>query len=318
MVAEQRGHLGLWSYNTVTGEQIWSPGVHKLLGTNPLLDKPSTEVFMRNLHPADRYNVLAERELLKEGIVTDQKFRVIDPEGSLRWLSCATEIHYAKDGSPSHVTGMLLDITERQNIAEVMRTRSELLSVLGKHFRFTTWSADERGALTSVIQWSSLGAGSPAQLLEWKWLGLVPDSQRKDFALKWKQSIAKGAAFTCSVEMLLGPKTRRTMAIYAAPTSFKESRNRWIGFIAQRFDLDRLSFEEADIKAGHIRAARALLDWSIETLSVKSSVSVSTIRRMESNESGPPRLNTARAVMQAFEEAGVMFDNQNGRVTVSL
>lgn len=318
-LAEQRGQLGLWSYNATTGEQIWSPGVHKLLGTDPLTDKPSTELFMRNLHPADRYSVIAERELLKEGVIVDQKFRVIDPNGTLRWLSCATEIHYAKDGRPSHITGMLLDVTERQSIAQVMHDRSERLAVLGKHFRFTTWAADERGAFTSITQWNSLGANSSAQLLDWRWLELVPESQRTDFGVKWKQAIARGRAFTCSVEMLLESRTRRTtMAIYAAPTSLKESQSRWVGFIAQRFNLDQTSFEETDIKGRHIRAARALLDWSIEALSAKSGVSVSTIRRMESDDSCLPRPNTLRTIRQAFEEAGVVFDNQNGCVTVSL
>ena len=316
MVAEQRGQLGLWSYNIATGEEIWSPGVHKLLGTDPLTDNPSTDVFMRNLHPVDRDNALAERVLLKEGAIVDQKFRVIDSSGALRWLSCVTEIHYAKDGKPSHVTGMLLDITERQNITEAIRTRSERFGILGKCFRFTTWAADERGAFRSVMQWSSLGASSPAQLLDWKWTDLIPDSQRQQFMQRWKSFIAKKAAFTCSVEMLLDSKARRTtMAIYAAPTSPKGG---WVGFIAQRFQLDQTSFEEADIKARHIRAARALLDWSIEVLSAKSGVSVSSIRRMEGDESGLPRLKTLRAVRHAFEEAGISFDNQNGCVTISL
>ena len=315
MVAEQRGQLGLWSYNIATGEEIWSPGVHKLLGTDPLADKPSTDVFMRNLHPVDRDNALAERVLLKEGAIVDQKFRIIDSSGTLRWLSCVTEIHYARDGRPSRVTGMFLDITERQNITEAIRTRSERFGILGRYFKFTTWVADERGAFRSVMQWSSLGASSPAQLLEWKWTELIPDSQRQQFIQRWKSLIAKKAAFTCSVEMLLDSKTRQTtMAIYAAPTSPKGG---WVGFITQRLQLDQASFEETDIKARHIRAARALLDWSIETLSAKSGVSVSSIRRMEGDDSGLPRLKTLRAVRHAFEEAGISFDNQNGCVTIS-
>jgi len=316
MVAEQRGQLGLWSYNLTTGEEIWSPGVHKLLGTDPLTDKPSTDAFMRNLHPVDRDNALAERELLKEGVIVDQKFRVIDSAGALRWLSCVTEIHYARDGKPSRVTGMLLDITERQSITEAIRARSERFGILGKYFKFTTWIADEYGAFRSVMQWSSLGASSPAQLLEWKWTELIPDSQRQQFTQRWKRFIAQKAAFTCSVEMLLDSKAKRTtMAIYAAPTS---SKGGWVGFIAQRLQLDQVSFAETDIKARHIRAARALLDWSIEALSAKSGVSVSSIRRMEGDESGLPRLKTLRAVRHAFEEAGVSFDNQNGCVTISL
>ena len=62
-----------------------------------------------------------------------------------------------------------------------------------------------------------------------------------------------------------------------------------------------------------IRAARAVLRWSAEDLSRKSSVSLRTIRRAELTER-LTRLTAANdlAVRRVFEAAGVEFIDENG------
>lgn len=63
----------------------------------------------------------------------------------------------------------------------------------------------------------------------------------------------------------------------------------------------------------HIRAARALLQWSQRTLSDKSNVSLTTIKRLEPM-SGPLSANkvTISALKQALENGGVQFIEENG------
>jgi DNA-binding XRE family transcriptional regulator len=55
-----------------------------------------------------------------------------------------------------------------------------------------------------------------------------------------------------------------------------------------------------------IRAARALLDWTQETLAERSGVARATIKNVESRMT-LPRMETANALQRAFEEAGVEF-----------
>jgi transcriptional regulator with XRE-family HTH domain len=64
--------------------------------------------------------------------------------------------------------------------------------------------------------------------------------------------------------------------------------------------------------AAQLRAARALLAWSMEELSVRSGVSTRTIRRAE--EDGQPiSVRTLRRIAAAFERAGVEFIGANDR-----
>nr|WP_284311050.1 helix-turn-helix transcriptional regulator [Labrys miyagiensis] len=59
------------------------------------------------------------------------------------------------------------------------------------------------------------------------------------------------------------------------------------------------------------RAARALLDWSQQQLSEAANVGNATIRNFESGKSSPQNA-TLVVLMNAFENAGVIFVAENG------
>ena len=62
------------------------------------------------------------------------------------------------------------------------------------------------------------------------------------------------------------------------------------------------------ITSAQIRAARALLDWSRQTLSEKSGVGISALMRLESADGIPGgNIKTFEAVQNALEKAGIQF-----------
>ena len=67
------------------------------------------------------------------------------------------------------------------------------------------------------------------------------------------------------------------------------------------------------ITGAQIRAARAVLRWSAETLSKKADVGIQTIKRMEAVDDVPPgRAVTLAEVQRALEIAGIEFIAENG------
>ena len=71
--------------------------------------------------------------------------------------------------------------------------------------------------------------------------------------------------------------------------------------------------EDADLTAGHLRAARALLDWNSEDLSKAADVSQPTVMRLEAArgrlEDAGARPATIAAIRHALERAGIEFQN---------
>jgi transcriptional regulator with XRE-family HTH domain len=67
------------------------------------------------------------------------------------------------------------------------------------------------------------------------------------------------------------------------------------------------------VTGSQIRAARAILRWSGETLAEKAGVGIQTIKRMEAVDGVPPgRAVTVSDVQRALETAGIEFIDENG------
>lgn len=72
-----------------------------------------------------------------------------------------------------------------------------------------------------------------------------------------------------------------------------------------------MSGNQPDIR--QIKAARALLGWSQETLSEKSGVPLSTIKRIEASEGGElPNSANAEKIIDSLSDEGVEFLYRSG------
>jgi transcriptional regulator with XRE-family HTH domain len=67
------------------------------------------------------------------------------------------------------------------------------------------------------------------------------------------------------------------------------------------------------LTGGQIRAARAFLQWSAQTLADHAHLGLSTVQRAEKAE-GEPQITAANltAIRTALETAGVIFVDENG------
>ena len=65
------------------------------------------------------------------------------------------------------------------------------------------------------------------------------------------------------------------------------------------------------LTSAQCRAARALLDWSQQKLADASRVGNATIRNFESSKTAPQNA-TLEVLQRAFEDAGVIFIDENG------
>lgn len=314
------GQLGIWSYNVATQESFWSPGIHRMLGTDPATDKPSLETILLNTHPDDSKKLVDAYELSKQGVVPEQKFRVIHPNGSLRWLSSRAEILYAKDGSPLQIVGLVVDITDQQTLLELFRRKERRLTALAEGFHFSTWSADKNGALIGVQQWRSLGIRSSSQLMGWDWLQFIPENEREQVKADWQRAVAEGKCFMSRLKLVFSPAEEAVrVLLYAAPIHAADGKvMEWAGLIAKLGNMSESAPSLHQIKAPHFRGARALLNWSIDDLSMRSGVSVSSVRRLEGGDAASIRKPTLEAIKAALEKGGVVFRGRKSKISISL
>lgn len=67
-----------------------------------------------------------------------------------------------------------------------------------------------------------------------------------------------------------------------------------------------VAYEAAMIDAAQMRAARALLGWTMADLADKAGIALASIKNIERGASDP-RASTLRAIQEALEGAGIQF-----------
>jgi PAS domain S-box-containing protein len=130
--AAASANIGLWYFERTTG-RLWAT-VHcrAILGLPP--DAPLTRnVIQRVIHPDDREAAIESmRSAAFAGPDAVKEFRVVLPDGGLRWLRARAHADRDERGEPVRISGVFIDITkakqaehdadlQRRELAHLMR-----------------------------------------------------------------------------------------------------------------------------------------------------------------------------------------------------
>lgn len=119
-----------WMSDARTGQTLYiSPGVHRMLGISAeeLLRDPERGLAM--IHPDDRAGVVAAFTRAAAGSEYDEQYRIIHPDGSLRWIHARAFPVRDADGRVYRVVGVSDDITDRRRIEEQLRQVQKLEAI---------------------------------------------------------------------------------------------------------------------------------------------------------------------------------------------
>jgi len=149
------GHVGFFDYRFANDRFAWRRGMSRLFGLEAAPQGGINEWYAR-IREADRSRV--ERELwtacaLRRPTATLDYGVAVN--GSARFLSSRISLAYARDGRPSRMSGVTVDLTDRQQDA-LRRAKDELVATLNHQLRTPL------GALSSAAEvLQMLRPGSP-------------------------------------------------------------------------------------------------------------------------------------------------------------
>jgi PAS domain S-box-containing protein len=123
LVALGASHTGTFQWNLRTDELTWDEPLDRLLGLSSGQTIRSLEQFLDMIHPADHDAIVRACERCRtEGGDFEAEFRVVWPDGTIRWLyDRGKTIFLGEDGRPEYMTGACVDITERKQAEEQLR-----------------------------------------------------------------------------------------------------------------------------------------------------------------------------------------------------
>ncbi len=133
---------GLWIMNVDTGSVWVSPKSRELFHFSP--DEEITyERYSRVIHPDDRDHVHQEvQRTLKSGENLQCDFRIVLPDGSIRWIVARGKPYLKSTGEPERLMGLSFDITDRKQMQLQLIESQSLLSALVNSTSDMIWSVD--------------------------------------------------------------------------------------------------------------------------------------------------------------------------------
>ncbi|HEX7534979.1 MAG TPA: PAS domain-containing protein, partial [Syntrophales bacterium] len=119
--ATEGANLGIWNWDTVTGELIWSDKCKELFGI-PHDETMSYPRFSDALHPDDRDRTdKAVNDALENHKDYDIEYRSLWPDESIHWLAAKGRGFYDATGKAVRLEGIVLDIAESKRKEEEIR-----------------------------------------------------------------------------------------------------------------------------------------------------------------------------------------------------
>jgi two-component system CheB/CheR fusion protein len=127
-LALDAGRMGTWEWHIPTGEVCWSETLECLHGLAPGSFEGTFEAFQRDIHPEDRDGVLeAITRALAEGKDLYHEYRIMLPDGAVRWIQGRGRLYRDASGQPVRMVGICMDIAERKGLEEALRERAAAL-----------------------------------------------------------------------------------------------------------------------------------------------------------------------------------------------
>ena len=129
-VALDAARMGIWSWSTADNRLTWDDTLRQLYGLAPADRMAGYDDFLARVHPEDREFVSGKvlRALEERGSL-DYEFRIVLPDGSVRWIADQGRVVLGDGGEPQGMTGVCMDVTQRRATEEQLRQTHRMESI---------------------------------------------------------------------------------------------------------------------------------------------------------------------------------------------
>ncbi|WP_408949833.1 PAS domain-containing protein [Lysobacter sp. Hz 25] len=153
-VATQAAGIGIWDWDVARNEMVYDDAMYRLYGVDRADFKAGYDAWQQMLHPEDAERMEhAVQAALRGESEYKGEFRIVRPDGSLRFLQAYGRTSRDAEGNPLRMVGVNYDITERKlaeeelrrhrdHLEELVAERTDELAVMTERLQIATRAAD--------------------------------------------------------------------------------------------------------------------------------------------------------------------------------
>jgi PAS domain S-box-containing protein len=151
-LAMESGKFVGWEWDLETNRDTWFGDLSTIFGIPSNIYVGHIEDFRRSVHPDDRGLVwTAVKNAMDSGSPYAAEFRILRPDGSVRWVAAKGQFYYSPLGHAERMLGMAVDITDRKEAEESLRRKEMELEEAQRLAGVGSWRWDPD---TDTVAWS--------------------------------------------------------------------------------------------------------------------------------------------------------------------
>jgi len=143
-LAQQVARIGTFEWNIQTGENTWTAELEAMYGLQPGGFARTHEAWESLIHPEDRPEVVRQVGQALETAKFEAEWRVIWPDGTVRWLAGRSWVFKDENGNPLRMIGVDIDVTEAKQAEQALRRTQAELREAQRVAHLSSWRWDLR------------------------------------------------------------------------------------------------------------------------------------------------------------------------------
>ncbi len=299
---EEKLHAGIWSWDLATGDMQWSHGFFALLGIEPDTVKPSSTVLTQMVHPEDRPPSEAVSRTLNEGLPAEWEFRIIRPNGRIRWIATRSELLLDPDGHPVRSIGVSFDVTQKHESLQSLDIATGHYEALVRATQGIVWFGDKDGHIIRMLRSDDMISERPIGRQSEQWSDIFHPDERATVENLWRQSALSRSSLRFEHRVRQRDNSYRWARTVVVPVFSRRGEPMELVGLSTDIEMEKRyspsSARPKQMTGAQLRAARGMLAWSVKDLAEKAGVSPTTIRRYEQVNG---LINSSDAALEAIE-----------------
>jgi PAS domain S-box-containing protein len=151
LAAQNVAGVGIFDWDLKTGDLFWSPELYHLMGLAPGAVPPTTDAWNRALVAEDResgWAIFRDAARARRDR-TEHDVRLVQPDGSTRWVRVSTRFHY-EGAEPVRLVGAAIDVQAIKDAADA-RVEVELAKTRARDEIARTAAAERAKIFTTLL-----------------------------------------------------------------------------------------------------------------------------------------------------------------------